>query len=150
MSSSIQRRRVIADALSAGPVESQEELRCHLVREGFDVAQATLSRDLRAIGAVKGPHGYFLADLSGPPLGNTDSIERALKEHLLSVKSAASIVVLRTEPGHASALAAEIDAAPPLGTAGTVAGDDTIFLAAGSSSEANRIARHLAELSDLP
>lgn len=154
------RQRRIAKILSAQsgrPVLSQEELRDRLGRGGFSVTQATLSRDLRALGVMKGPGGYMLPG-RGPGGGRGEragavpidqGLRSSLGRGLVSVEAAGTLVVIRTEPGHASALALEIDRTPPKGAAGTVAGDDTIFVAARTAAGAKALARFFRESAGL-
>jgi transcriptional regulator of arginine metabolism len=124
---------------------SQEELAAMLRREGIEATQATLSRDLRELGVVKGPEGYAF-----PQLGMVHDAGRELSEaaaaYLRSAAAAGNLVVLRTGPGQASALALELDRAKLDGAVGTVAGDDTIFVAAKTPRAAANLAKRLQEL----
>jgi transcriptional regulator of arginine metabolism len=134
--------------LRQGSASSQKEIVRQLRRAGHDVTQATVSRDLRDIGAtkVRSPQGltYRLAD-DVPHSWNGDlvarNLERALEEFALDVRLAHSIVVVTTAPGHASAVARAIDLAGADSIVGTVAGDDTIFVA----TEGPEAARSLRE-----
>jgi transcriptional regulator of arginine metabolism len=122
---------------------SQEELAAMLRREGIEATQATLSRDLRELGVLKGPEGYTLPRGQAAP---AVELREAAGAYLLSAQTAGTVVVLRTGPGQASALALQIDRSALDGAVGTVAGDDTIFIAAKSARDAARIARILQEL----
>ena len=131
------RRHLLSQLLNAGSVRTQEELASALADAGEAATQATVSRDLAAIGAVRGPGGYALpgslegsAPMFGAPL------ETALQRHLFTRTTAGTMVVLRTAPGHASLLASKLDATPPEGMAGCIAGDDTIFIATPSVAAA--------------
>ncbi|MEC7128916.1 MAG: arginine repressor [Planctomycetota bacterium] len=122
------RRHLLTQLLNAGSVRTQEELATALADAGEAATQATVSRDLAAIGAVRGPGGYSLpggftpsAPVFGAPL------ETALQRHLFTRTIAGTMVVLRTAPGHASLLASKLDATPPEGMVGCIAGDDTIL-----------------------
>lgn len=163
------RQRRIAELLagqspeSDGPVQSQEQLRELLAESGIDVTQGTLSRDLRSLGVVKGPAGYILPGglvglgpaprlgdrPAGPRLTLTRELEIAVREHLVAVDTASNIVVLRTPPAHAAAIADAIDRFPPKGVVGTVAGDDTTFVAVKSPAVATRLARYFRSLAGL-
>jgi transcriptional regulator of arginine metabolism len=123
---------------------SQEELAALLRREGIEATQATLSRDLRELGVLKGPEGYTLPQAQ--PAAGGHELREAAGAYLISAKAAANFVVVRTGPGQASALALQIDHAGLDGMVGTVAGDDTIFVAAKSARDAARLARSLEEL----
>ena len=138
------RRHLLTQLLNAGSVRTQEELATALADAGEAATQATVSRDLAAIGAVRGPGGYSLpggftplAPVFGAPL------ETALQRHLFSRTIAGTMVVLRTAPGHASLLASKLDATPPEGMVGCIAGDDTIFIATPSAAAAKSLVRAL-------
>ncbi len=132
------RHQRILDLISGHAIRSQEALRERLATEGTAVTQATLSRDLRELGVTKGPHGYLPP---GPAATNGagPSLERAMARELLDSECGGSMVVLRTAPGHANALAVEIDRARPEEVMGTIAGDDTIFVAARSDQHARAL-----------
>jgi transcriptional regulator of arginine metabolism len=136
------RQKLIQRLLSEHPIDSQHELRDRLAQLGIEVTQATLSRDLRAMGIVKAPGGWVLPEVvssgSGP-----DTFEAAVRNHLLWAKTAASLVVVRTQPGHADALAIEFDRCPQEEMVGTIAGDDTIFIATPSEEAARSLAERL-------
>jgi len=141
------RRNLIAQVLQAGGAATQEELVAALSREGVRVTQGTVSRDLAALGAVKTPAGYRLAgDLGGPVGDPTEQLGSALSRHAVSVRAAASIVVVGTAPGHAGVVADAVDAADLETVAGTIAGDDTIFIAATSLAAAAALAAELNAL----
>jgi transcriptional regulator of arginine metabolism len=125
--------------------KSQDELAAMLRREGIEATQATLSRDLRDLGVLKGPDGYTLPSDAAQRAPGRELRESAAA-YLLSALPAGNIVVLRTGPGQASALALEVDRSGIDGVVGTVAGDDTIFVAAKSPRLAIRLARALSEL----
>ncbi len=128
----------IAAALRKGGVASQDRLAELLKADGVEATQATLSRDLRELGVVKGPKGYMLPGQPSPAV-HTGDLERALRAMLVGGQVGGSLAVLHTGPGRASALALEIDRAGLKPVLGTVAGDDTIFVAARSPREAVRV-----------
>lgn len=141
------RRRLIAQVLERSSIRSQEELAGALRAHGVDATQGTISRDLRALGVIKGPMGYALAgaDFSAGHaaggFGHAGSeLELTAREHVLSAESAGNLVVLRTLAGHAQPVGLAIDRRPPEGVVGTVAGDDTVFLAVRSPRSAARLA----------
>jgi transcriptional regulator of arginine metabolism len=147
--SPLQRRARIAALIGANQVWSQQELADLLRRrEGIAVTQATLSRDLTELGVVKGPAGYMLAGAPGAlPAGDREAVlTAALRQHLLSVTRGGTLVVLKTPSGHANSLAIELDRAGLPGTLGTIAGDDTIFVAAKDADAASALARTLERL----
>jgi transcriptional regulator of arginine metabolism len=130
--------RIVA-ILSARSVHSQSELAALLADDGVDVTQATLSRDLEELGAVKlrgadGGGGVYVVPEDGSPVrgvsGGTERVSRLLSELLVSTDASANLAVLRTPPGAAHYLASAIDRASLPEVVGTVAGDDTILVIA--------------------
>jgi transcriptional regulator of arginine metabolism len=139
---------LMVDLLRKGPVSSQEELAEALARAGEPVTQATVSRDLAAIGAVRGPDGYRVPEVFAEPIrvgGGEHEVAGMIRRHAVSVMVAHAMVVIKTAPGHAQMVATAFDRWPPEGVAGTVAGDDTIFLATLSPRTAERVTRELTE-----
>jgi transcriptional regulator of arginine metabolism len=136
-------------------VRSQLELRRLLKAEGLDAAQPTLSRDIRELGLVKGAGGYRVPE--GPaapaPLSPEPSVagrrqerlQRLIRQYVLAVEPSGTLVVLRTPPADAQPVALALDDASLEGVVGTIAGDDTIFLAVRTESEAAELARRLRE-----
>ena len=131
----------IAAIIAARPVRSQSELGRLLAEEGVEVTQATLSRDLEEIGAVKVRRPgagtiYTVPDEApGPSLralgdGYDGRMSRLAAELLVSVEASANLVVLRTPPGGAHLLASAIDRADLDDVIGTIAGDDTVLVIA--------------------
>jgi transcriptional regulator of arginine metabolism len=156
MSTRNRRHQRILDLIDRQSVRSQQSLRSLLAREGIDVTQATLSRDLRQLGLVKGAEGYLLPGRNGTHRNGSSAalngaaeaadehglgslLAEAVRSSVVSVQQAASVVVLKTGPGRAQPVAVELDRTPPEGAAGTIAGDDTVFIAAVSPREAKRI-----------
>ena len=124
------RRTRVSELLETSPIRSQEELRSRLAAEGFDVTQATVSRDLLELGATKADDGaggtaYRLPDHAE---GGAHRAARAFQDLVVSVDHSANIVVVRTPPGGAQYLASTIDRSHWDAVLGTVAGDDTVFL----------------------
>jgi transcriptional regulator of arginine metabolism len=125
-----ERLQMIRRLLSAGKNSTQEELRDELESEGFDVNQSTISRDLRKIGAIKtiDPKGRTVYKLSESS-GEKNLVGGSVPELILSIEHNDSIIVISTTPGSASLVARHLDIAKPAGILGTIAGDDTIFVA---------------------
>ena len=125
------RQSVILDVVQQEPVRNQEQLRRLMRKAGFDVTQATLSRDIRELGLVKGGH----AAAYQPPVAagsNGDAgrfvLNRAVAEHLTRINRVQQFVVLRTGPGQAQLLGVALDGARLPEVVGTIAGDDTILV----------------------
>ena len=142
------RQQRIRELLSREQVFNQEQLAALLAEEDISVTQATLSRDLHDLGVSKGPAGYQLPDMAAIALvpAATRELERMLPAQLLSVEAGANLVVLRTQPGHANPLALEIDRARLEEVMGTVAGDDTVFVAAKNAAQARRLLKRFRAL----
>ena len=151
------RRQVILDLLASRPVGSQDQLRRLLDAKGLRVTQATLSRDLKDLSVFKGPSGYVLPGSGAGPGGGTlpgagiaaagtGALSEPLRMYLLRAEQAGNLVVLRTRPGHASPLATEFDRAQVPGVVGTIAGDDTVFLAAESTARARALVRSARQI----
>lgn len=146
------RQARIAAMLSATAVHSQTELAALLAADGIEVTQATLSRDLEELGAVKvrdaGSAVYVIPD-EGSPLraaAGTARLSRLLGELLVSTDATGNLAVLRTPPGAADYLASAIDRAALPYVVGTIAGDDTIFVAAREPMTGAELVAVLADL----
>jgi transcriptional regulator of arginine metabolism len=146
--------RIVA-VLSSAPVRSQTELAALLAADGIEVTQATLSRDLEELGAVKlrgaaGGAGVYVVPEDGSPVrgvsGGTARLSRLLSELLASTDSSGNLAVLRTPPGAADYLASAIDRAALPYVVGTIAGDDTIFVAAREPMTGAELAAVLEKL----
>jgi transcriptional regulator of arginine metabolism len=127
-----QRQRMIADWLREQQVGSQEEMVERLSRAGVPATQATVSRDLLEIGAVKlkreGTIRYVMPDQVDTGHAAV-KLDRLLAEWVDSIVPAGNLLVLKTPPGSANLVANALDAAGLEEVAGTIAGDDTIFVA---------------------
>jgi len=150
----IRRREELIRILQGSAVRSQDELRRHLRDRGFPAAQPTLSRDLKELGVAKGPKGYLLPgapaaalspllspDAVSLPQRRLERLDRTVREFVLSAEAAGSLLVLRTPPAAAHPVARAIDEAGLPDIAGTISGDDTIFLAVRSMASAARLLR---------
>ena len=111
---------------------------------GIDVTQATLSRDLNTLGVVKGRDGYAVAGAAERGEQNNDQLWKVVRQELVDGSAGGTTVVLRTRPGHANALAHEIDQTPLPEVLGTIAGDDTIFIATKSDRHAKALFKQFA------
>lgn len=127
------RRSRIASIIASQPITSQEQLREALATEGLVVTQATLSRDLADLGAIKqagmdGRNVYVLPDDPEPAVAGDHRLGRILADVLVGADHSGNIVVLRTPPGAAQYLASAIDHTGWDQIIGTVAGDDTVLI----------------------
>jgi transcriptional regulator of arginine metabolism len=149
------RQARIVTLLATNQVRSQPELASLLAAEGIDVTQATLSRDLDELGAVKlraadGGVGVYVVPEDGSPVrgvsGGTDRLTRLLGELLVSTDSSGNQAVLRTPPGAAHYLASALDRASLREVVGTIAGDDTIFMIAREPTTGSELADKIEKL----
>ncbi|HUX09412.1 MAG TPA: arginine repressor [Terriglobia bacterium] len=140
------RRTQILDLLKRQPVATQAELCEKLARRGIQVTQATVSRDIEELGLIKTRKGYRIAGAPDPLKLPQPALPVILKEFLWEVHKAANLVVIKTHPGNAHSVAAALDAEQWPEVVGTVAGDDTIFIATGGPQEASRIRKKILEL----
>jgi transcriptional regulator of arginine metabolism len=133
-------------------ISTQSELADALRQDGFDVVQTTVSRDVHELGLVKvrAPSGRLV--YAAPGAGDADrlrAIAAAMRRYALNVEAAGNLVVVTTPSGYANALAQAIDEGAHPGIAGTLAGDNAIFVAArdgtSASSLRDELAGHLVE-----
>jgi transcriptional regulator of arginine metabolism len=143
------RQSVILDVIQRAPVRSQEQLRRSMRQAGFDVTQATLSRDIRELGLVKGGvDGAYQPPPAAAPAGNGATLlPRLLSEQLLRIDRVQQLVVLRTGLGHAQSLCAALDGARLPDVVGTLAGEDTILVIAPDTRRARSLIKRLEGMS---
>ena len=129
-------------------IPSQERLRELLARAGFDVTQATLSRDIRELGLAKSPgeDGAPVYAAAQEGMLPSPALSTILPSLLLKVDGVGPMLVLRTPTGSASALAAALDHEDWPEVLGTLAGDDTLLIIAGSVADRKKLARRVAKL----
>ena len=143
------RLTLISKLLEERRFSSQEELAGALSRSGVEVTQATLSRDLRSLGVAKraasGQAWYELPSPAGETLDRGRQM-LDLKVFVNELRLAQNLAVVRTPPGHASAVARAIDLLEFEGLVGSVAGDDTVLCILADTPTARRFKRHLDAL----
>jgi len=157
------RHRRIVEVLSRQRVRSQSELGFLLAGDGISVTQATLSRDLDELGAVRirdgsGPLVYAVPAEGGDrrprvapePGANESRLARVAEELLVSAEASANLVVLRTPPGAAQFFASVIDQAGATDVLGTIAGDDTVLVVARQPDGGDAVAARLLSLAENP
>ena len=144
------RLTLVAQLLSGRRFSSQEELAEALGRAGVGVTQATLSRDLRSLGVAKraGADGASWYELPGPAVEAFDRERQRLdlKVFVNETRLAQNLAVVKTPPGHASAVARALDLTGFEALMGTVAGDDTVLCVLEDRSAARRFKRQLDAL----
>lgn len=140
------RHAKIVELIENYDVETQEELAEKLRQSGYDVTQATVSRDIRELKLSKvssggGRQKYILIKEKNGEMG--DKYARVLQEGMSSMGMAGGLLVVRTVPGMAMAVAAALDAMQMNEIVGTIAGDDTIMLAIRSMEEAEAVRKKI-------
>src|SRR4029077_11066687 len=141
------RHKAILDLLDQGPVESQDSLQQRLERKGFEVGQATLSRDINELKLVEGREGYRGA---GERLGSESvlpSVMHLARQFVVEIRQAQNLLVVKTTVGSAQPVAAALDASHWPEVIGTIAGDDTVLVIATDKKKAQALARRIRELS---
>jgi transcriptional regulator of arginine metabolism len=149
MTSKVQRQRTIAEVIANVDVTSQPQLVSLLKKRGISATQATVSRDLEELGAVKirtndGDTAYAIPEFEPDRVAPVDQLRRVLAEWVADVQVSAPIVVVRTPPGCAHVVASALDRSRLKGLIGTVAGDDTMLCVAHASYGAPKLARDIA------
>ena len=147
----VKRHNKIMEIIGSCHIETQEELIDQLRAAGFDVTQATISRDIRELKLVKvmsetGEYKYIL-----PKSGENDGrhvYSKALSGSIKSVECALNDIVIKTYPGLANAVAAAIDSLHEHDILGCVAGDDTIILIAHSAESALNLCKRLRKIAN--
>ena len=143
------RQAKILELIKTHEIETQEELSSFLIQEGFQVTQATVSRDIRELKLTKismdnGRQKY--AVMSDAKDSMSEKFVRVFREGFLSIDTAQNILVIRTVSGMANAVCAAIDAMQIGGIVGSIAGDDTIFCAVRTTEDAVNIMRKLRKI----
>lgn len=143
------RQAKILELIQRNDVETQEELSEYLVREGFQVTQATVSRDIRELKLTKiamdnGKQKY--AVITDADSGMMEKYARVLREGFISMDLAKNIVVIKTVSGMAGAVCAAIDAMKFQEMVGSIAGDDTIICIIRDDEEAVKIMKKLRKI----
>lgn len=150
-----QRQHKIAKLLELNSVTSQTQLVDLLADDGVVATQATVSRDLEELGAVKvrmagGDTVYAIPQLPHDQRAPEDHLRRMLSDWVVDVASSANLAILRTPPGSAHVVASALDRAGLPDVLGTVAGDDTLLVVAAGSTGGARVAKKLQALAGLP
>lgn len=144
-----QRHEVVVDLIKKYDIETQEELAAYLKAEGYEVTQATVSRDIRELKLSKiatgsGKQKYIILKNDDSYLG--DKFIRVLKDGFVSMDTAQNILVIKTVQGMAMAVAAALDAMKFPEILGCIAGDDTIMAAVKTTEEAEALMDKISEI----
>jgi transcriptional regulator of arginine metabolism len=149
-----QRQHRIAKLLEQHAVVSQAQLVDLLASDGVEATQATVSRDLDEMGAVKvrvsgGETVYAVPELPKDHVAPEDHLRRVMGEWVVEVAQSANLVILRTPPGSAHVVASALDRTSVAGVLGTVAGDDTLLVVASEKVGGLKVAKRLSALAGL-
>lgn len=150
-----QRQHRIAKILETNVVSNQAQLVELLAADGVVATQATVSRDLEDLGAVKvrisgGEAAYAIPELPTEKHAPEDHLRRVLGDWVVEVNHSQNLVVLRTPPGSAHVVGSALDRSNLDGLLGTVAGDDTLFCVAAEGIGGQELASILRDLAGLP
>jgi transcriptional regulator of arginine metabolism len=141
------RRREIRSLVDSGGIASQNDLQILLSEKGFDVTQATISRDLDSVGAqrVKNNGGFQYRIPQHADVDNeaVEALFDAVDEFVVSLVTSGNLIVLKVPPGAAQFVASRVDAAEVDGSLGTIAGDDTILVIADERVGVATLSRRL-------
>ena len=145
------RQEKILELINKYEIETQDALMERLCEEGYIVTQATVSRDIRDLDLVKvaipgGSYKYVVSGGSKKRAGQMGPLSHAIVDTVVSVKCARNIVVLKTTPGMAQAVALAVDRLPEDEIVGSVAGDDTIIAVSPNEDTARNVAMKLKRL----
>ena len=152
--SKAQRQQAIADLLGAEAITSQEQIVDHLAEHDITATQATVSRDLEELSAIKvrmpgGTSAYAIPDHPHEHVLPSGHLRRIFSEWVVGVDSSANIVVLRTLVGSAHVVASAIDRSALDEVLGTVAGDDTLMVVASEGHTGASVADLFRSYADL-
>jgi len=154
MAAKAQRQQLISRLIGQHAISNQPQLVELLAAEGLVATQATVSRDLDDLGAVKvrvpgGESVYAIPEFAPARIAPEDQLRRVLGEWVAEVRHSGSMVVVRTPPGCAHVVASALDRSALEGLLGTVAGDDTIFCVADQNLGGETLAETLRDLAGL-
>jgi len=148
------RQQALMELVRTQPLSSQHEIQEHLAQLGYEATQSTISRDLEELGLVRirdaGGQLRYGRPADTAALGAAQRLRTLLAEFLVSVDSSGNLVVLKTTPGAANAVADVLDRAGVDGALGTVAGDDTVLVVAAEGTRGKALAKRFADLGGRP
>lgn len=147
------RQQAILEAIAERPIGSQEELRQLLLRQGLDVTQSTLSRDLRDLRIARVPTASGVRYVVSEPASEDAqraSLAAILPQLFSAIEGVGVLVVLKTVTSGAQPVALALDREPTPDILGTIAGDDTILLICRSEQARERVVRRLTQLAKRP
>lgn len=145
----ISRQSKIIELINKYDIETQEDLADRLMKDGYNVTQATVSRDIRELKLTKvsmdGGRQKYIVLLKSEP-GMSEKYSRVLRDGYVSMDMASNIMVVKTVPGMAMAVAAALDALQLSSIVGCIAGDDTVMCAIRSREDTIAVMEKLSKL----
>ena len=147
------RQRAIRDLVDQRPIRTQQELASALRDRGFRTTQATISRDVAELGLVKvsreGTNAYALPPrLVEAETSGEDRLRKLLADLPIEIREAGLLLIIKTLPGSAHPIAAALDRARWSEVAGSIAGDDTVFIACPDRASLQRVKRRIQQLAE--
>lgn len=136
------RLQIIKQLVSDNEIKTQDELVHLLLKNGFDVTQATISRDIRSLKLIKvpiGKEGFKYSFKSDDNYYSLEKFQRKIKDAMVHIESIDNFVLLKTLPGHAHSFGVFLDAIELKGKAGTICGNDTCLIICRNSTFAENI-----------
>lgn len=144
------RQRKILEIIRNQPVETQEELAVALKKSGFEVTQATISRDIKELGLIKVPDkNNFLRYVfpgESPVFHSESRLRRLFRDSVVGMDISENLVIIKTHPGGAQAVASAVDQAGWQEIIGTVGGDDTILVVVKPKQSAPAVLKRFEDL----
>jgi transcriptional regulator of arginine metabolism len=140
------RHKAILEIVRSGEIASQEDLMLGLKARHIEVSQSTLSRDIQELRLAKTGGMYTVVDSESPSKPSDESTRRIVREFLVDIDVAQNIVVVKTGPGHASTVSQAIDDMGWPEAIGSIAGENTVFIAVRSEKDGRKLEHRIREL----
>lgn len=139
------RHKAILELVRTGGIASQEELMEGLKARDIEVSQSTLSRDIQELRLAKTGGVYSVVGDVEPVKASEESLRRIIREFVVDIDGAENIVVVKTGPGHASTVSQALDEVGWPESIGSIAGENTVFVAVRSTRDGKKFERRLRE-----
>ena len=141
-----QRHKAILDLVRSGEIASQDDLMRGLKARHIEVSQSTLSRDIQELGLAKAGGVYAVVEAEPAKPVTEESWRRIIREFLVDIAVAQNIVVVKTGAGHASTVSQALDETGWPEAIGTIAGENTVFIAVRSVKDGRKLEHRIREL----
>jgi transcriptional regulator of arginine metabolism len=140
------RHQAILELVKTGKIASQEDLMRGLKARHIDVSQSTLSRDIQELGLAKAAGAYVVVEAETSAHGTDDSLPRIIREFVSAIAVAGNLVIIKTGYGHASTVSQALDESALPEAVGSIAGENTIFIATPDAKDARKLEKRLRDL----